>query len=342
MDVDEKFDLIKQNTLEIVSEKELKDLLKKNKKPVAYLGYAPTGRIHLGYFVPLLKVADFLKAGFKFKILLADMHAYLDDRKTPWDLLKARSDYYKEMISQILKAVGADTKNLEFVVGSSYQLKEDYAMNLYKMFGEVTLNRTKRAASEVVRSVKDTADLGSFVYPLMQINDVIGLKADVAYGGVDQRGIYMLGRELLPKIGEKKYVCVFTSLIPSFSGGKTKMSASDPKSKVDVLDSEKDIEKKINSAFCPVGEVEGNAVLTFVKNVLFPINKKLEVKRPEKFGGDFVFDSYEILENHFVAKKLHPMDLKKAVARDINLILDPIRKHFASKKTLMKKAYPQN
>ena len=94
MDVQERFNLIKRGTEKIVNEEELKSLLKEKKSPVAYIGYAPTSTLHVGHLIPLLKVKDFLNAGFKFKFLIANLHAHLDDRKSPWELLNSRSEYY--------------------------------------------------------------------------------------------------------------------------------------------------------------------------------------------------------------------------------------------------------
>src|SRR3989344_2133635 len=109
MNVQERFDLIKRGTEEIITEGELKKLLEEKTHPTAYIGYAPTGKLHVGHLIPLLKVADFLKAGFKFKFLIANLHAHLDDRKSPWELLDARSEYYKEMVQAILSAMKEDT-----------------------------------------------------------------------------------------------------------------------------------------------------------------------------------------------------------------------------------------
>ena len=96
MTPEEKFELIKRNTEEIITEEELKELLKNKKTPAVYLGTAITGRPHIGYFVWVLKLADFLKAGFKVKLLLADLHGALD--QTPWDLLEKRYQYYNIII----------------------------------------------------------------------------------------------------------------------------------------------------------------------------------------------------------------------------------------------------
>ena len=60
-----RFDLIKRNTQEIIKEEELTKLLKEKKHPKGYIGLATTGKIHIGYFIPMIKVGDFLKADFK-------------------------------------------------------------------------------------------------------------------------------------------------------------------------------------------------------------------------------------------------------------------------------------
>jgi tyrosyl-tRNA synthetase len=179
--------------------------------------------------------------------------------------------------------------------------------------------------------------LGGFIYPIMQALDVPHLKADVAFGGVDQRGNYMLARDFLPEIGYKKPICVFTPLIPGLvSGGK--MSASIPQSKIDILDAEKDVTEKISNAFCPP-EVKENGLLAFSKHLIFRTRKTVTVERDKKFGGNVTFKSYEELEKAYVAGKLHPMDLKKSVAKEINALLSTVRKEF-KRKDLVKKAYP--
>ncbi|MBU2634179.1 MAG: tyrosine--tRNA ligase [Nanoarchaeota archaeon] len=331
----DKLELIKRNCEEVVNEDELKNLLKK-KNYSAYIGFAPTGRIHVGYLIPLVKIADFIKVGFKFKFLIADMHAFLDDKKTPWELLDLRSKYYEEAIKAIFKAIHVDTKNLEFVKGSDFQLNKDYMLDVLHLTGELTVNRCKRAASEVVR-FKEDPKLGGFLYPIMQVLDPFYMKIDVCFSGIDQRGIYMLGREVLPKLKNRTLTCVFTPLLPGLNGGK--MSASDEKSKIDLLDSEKDVVSKVNKAYCPEGVVEDNGVLTFIQYVVFPLKDQFKVERPEKFGGGIIYKRYEDLEKDFIAKKLHPADLKKQLSEELNKILNPIRKSLENKKDLIKKAY---
>jgi len=342
METEEKLALIKRNTEEIITEDELKTLLKSKKQPAVYLGTAITGRPHIGYFLWVLKLADFLKAGFKVKVLLSDITGALDN--TPWEILESRYDYYSKIIPLMFKSIGLDTKELEFVKSSDINLSKEYYLDLLKLSTIVSVRDSNKAASEVVK-MGDNPRLSGLIYPLVQALDEEYLKVDVQYGGVDQRKILMFARENLPKMGYQKRIEIMTPLIPSLSAGG-KMSASDKASKIDLLDSEADVKKKLNSAFCPEGIVEENGVLAFCKYVLMTIksdnNEEFKIERPEKFGGNLSFKTYEELEKTFAEKKLHPMDLKQAVAKEVNKLLEPIRKKTKSNEALIKKAYPDN
>ena len=337
MDINKRFELIKRNTQEIVSEEELKNLLKTKKMPSVYLGTAITGRPHIGYFVWVLKLGDFLKAGFKVKVLLADLHGALDG--TPWEVLDKRYEYYKKIIPLMFDSIGVSTKNLEFVKGSEFQLKPEYMYDLLKMASYNSINDTKRAASEVVKLV-DNPKLSGLIYPIMQALDEQYLDADVQYGGIDQRKILMFARENLPRIGYEARVEVMTPLIPGLVGKK--MSASDKKSKIDLMDGEEEIINKIKNAEMAVGESD-NGVMAFAKAVIFPIkedsNKEFVIKRDKKFGGDLKYKFYSYLEKDFMSKKVHPLDVKMAVASEINILLEPFRKNKKVLDKLSKEAY---
>ncbi len=233
MDTAERLDLVTQHTTEVVTEDELRTLFEES-DPSAYIGYAPTGEMHIGHFTTMRKLADFLRAGVDVTVLIADLHAHLDDNKSPFDLLDARSAYYETAIEGMIEAAGADPEDVTFVRGTDFQLDEEYTLEMYRMAAETTISRTQRAASEVVRE-SDSPNLGGLIYPLMQTLDVKALDADIAYGGVDQRGIYMLSREILPDHGGESPICLFAPLLSGLSGGK--MSASDEASKVNLTDS---------------------------------------------------------------------------------------------------------
>ena len=326
MTPEEKLVLLQRNTQEIVTEDELLQLLKKKKQPSVYLGTAITGRPHIGYYVWVLKMADFLKAGFKVKVLLADLHGALDN--TPWIVLEKRYTYYSQVIPLMFTSIGVDIKNLEMVKGSSFQFKKEYVLDLLKLSTFTSINDAKRAASEVVK-LSDNPKLSGLIYPLMQALDEEYLGVDIQYGGVDQRKILMFARENIPKLGYKARIEFMTPLIPGLIGKK--MSASDPKSKIDLLDDEKTVQEKVRSAYCEEGITEDNGVLAFARHVIMTLksdkNEKLAIERPAKYGGNLECRNYSELEQLFVAKQLHPLDLKVAVAREINILLAIFRKN---------------
>ncbi len=339
MEIEGKFYLRKRNTEEIVAEEELKSLLKQKKAPVVYLGTAITGRPHIGYFIWVLKMADFLKAGFKVKVLLADLHGALDN--CPWQLLEKRYDYYSLVIPAMFESIGVSLKNLEIIKGSSFQLDKKYFYDMLKFATMASEHDCRKASSEVVKQMQNPK-LSGLIYPIMQALDEQYLGVDVQYGGIDQRKILMFAREYLPKLGYKPRVDVMTPIIPGLVGEK--MSSSVEESKIDLLDDKPKIEQKLKKAYCPEGMVEKNGVIAFAKYVIMVLKegskKPLLVKRPEKFGGNVSYSSYGELESDYLAKKLHPMDLKAAMIDEIDALIAPIRSKLKGKEKLIKEAYP--
>ncbi len=342
MDLEQKLNLITRNTEEILTAEELTELLKNKAEPVVYLGYAPTGRPHIGYMIPAMKIKDFVNAGLKVKILLADIHAHLDNMKSPLELLAKRVEFYKLEFSALYKSLGVDISKIEFVKGSDYQLSKEYSLDMYRLASQSTAERARHAAAEVVK-FGDTPKLGGFLYPLLQTLDEEYLGADIQYGGVDQRKIFGFARESHPKIGQSKRVEIMTPMLPGITGGK--MSASDVNSKIDLLDEPAVIESKINKAYCPEGDLTDNGITVFMEYVLMVLKEdkgeKFLVERPEKFGGNVEYKNYAELEKDFVDKKLHPADLKKALIGELAKILAPVREAMADKGNLIKEAYPE-
>jgi len=338
LSIKDRIELIKRNTQEIVQEDELKELLESKKQPVVYLGTQITGKPSIAYFFPLLKMNDFVKAGFKVIFLLADLHGAL--AKTPWTVLEHRYDYYKEAITQMFKIIGTDLKKIEFIKGSEFQLKPEYSFDLLKLASMCSVRDCKKAASEVVK-FEENPYLGGMIYPIMQALDEQYLNADVQYGGLDQRKILMFARENLPKIGYDRRVEVMTPMIPGLIGKK--MSSSDKRSKIDLTDDEKTVREKINKADCVEGDSD-NGVMAFLRYVIMVVKQdkkeKFVVEREKKYGGDIKYSSYEEIEKDFVKKELHPQDLKNAAAEEIIKLLKKADKDKLNK--LAKKAYEED
>lgn len=335
MNEEERYKLITRNLAEIIGEDDLKKVMKK-KSAVVYWGTMPTGSPHVAYFLPLSKIGDFLKAGLKVKILIADLHAALDG--VQWSILEKRQKYYEHLFPEMLKSIGINTKKLEFVKGSEIQKNPKYFEDVLKMSMISTINDTTRAASEVVK-MHDNPKLGNLIYPIMQALDEEYLKADIQFGGIDQRKIMVFAREFLPKIGYKPRVELMNPMIAGLTGDK--MSASHPTSKIDVLDDQKTVEKKVMSSEFSAGSTN-NAVMQWIKYIIFPYlenkGKGFTIERDKKYGGNLNFSDYNNFESEVEKNNIHPFDIKKSLSRELNTILDPIRKNKVISK-LYKEAY---
>ena len=200
------------------------------------------------------------------------------------------------------------------------------------------------------RKESDTLQASQIFYPVMQATDIFHLKADVCQLGMDQRKVNVLARELGPKLGLWKPVAVHHHMLMGLkqpvTGEKSaveraismKMSKSDPDSAIFMDDSEEDVKRKIKKAYCPEKKLDENPIIEYCRYILFGLFKKIEIKRPAKFGGNVVYNSFEGLANDFKAGKLHPMDLKNSAAEYLNKTLADFRKNFA-KSSKAKKLY---
>ncbi|HIP57708.1 MAG TPA: tyrosine--tRNA ligase [Archaeoglobus profundus] len=316
MDIESKMELITRNIIEVVTEPELRELLETNDKPKAYVGYEPSGEIHLGHMMTVNKLIDLQQAGFDIIVLLADVHAYLNE-KGDFDEIRKIAEYNKKAFI----ALGLDESKVKFVLGSDFQLSEDYVLDVLKMARITTLNRARRSMDEISRRKEDPM-VSQMIYPLMQAIDIAYLGVDVAIGGMDQRKIHMLARENLPRLGYKAPICLHTPILVGLDGQKMSSSKGNY---ISVRDEKEEVERKILKAYCPKGEVENNPIIQILQYYIFPKYNKIVIERDSKYGGDIEYESFDQLVSDYKAGALHPLDLKRAVAKYLNKILDKVR-----------------
>jgi tyrosyl-tRNA synthetase len=190
------------------------------------------------------------------------------------------------------------------------------------------------------RDESDTLTASQILYPLMQAADIFYLNVDICQLGLDQRRVNMLAREMAPKFNRPKPIAIHHHMLMGLTPPpetdlqgieksiKIKMSKSNPDSAVFMLDSYKDIKRKINKAYCPPQNIEENPILEYCKYIIFELADTFYIKRPEKYGGDIEYQSYDVLEKDYKEGNLSPPDLKPAVAEYLNKFLEPVRKHF--------------
>ena len=348
MDTNKRLSLIKEVGQEIITEEELKELLKIKAQPIAYDGFEPSGRVHIAQgLLRAININKMTKAGCKFKMLVADWFAFLNNKyKGDINKIKIAGEYFIE----VWKACGLDEKKVEFIWSSELIKNPKYWELVMRIATMNSVDRIKRCAQIMGRSEEETLSAAQIFYPCMQAADVFYLNIDITQLGMDQRKVNVLTREMAPKLGYKKPIIVSHHMLlglgeppKGLEGAERaiamKMSKSNPDTAVFIDDDREEVLRKIQKAYCPAKIIEDNPVLEYTKYIIFEINNGLVIERPEKFGGKLKIKSYGELEELFKEGKIHPLDLKRSVANEINNLLDPIRKHFSKgkAKALMEK-----
>jgi tyrosyl-tRNA synthetase len=334
MDVTEKIRLVtREPTEEVVTQEELLNLFNTNSQPKHYIGLEISGFMHLGSLILTgFKINDFIKAGVKCTVFLADWHTYLNNKLGgDWDKIHMVSKYYADAFKMFCPGV-------EIVEGSQlYESRRGYWLDLVKFAKNMSLERTMRSLTIMGRSTeKDKIDLGQLFYPPMQAVDIHTMDLDIVHAGMDQRKIHMLVREIFPKMKWKVPVAVHHHILAGLGEPEpasdsdsdfvsSKMSKSKSASGIFIHDTDEEINSKFKKAWCPEGIVDKNPVLEISKHIIFHEFKEFSVERPDKFGGNVTYTSYQDLETDFAQKKLHPSDLKATVSKYVTNIIRPIR-----------------
>jgi tyrosyl-tRNA synthetase len=342
MDTETRFELIKRVGEEIVTETDLKKLLERKRHPIAYDGFEPSGLapIHFGVY-RAINLEDLLEAGIRFKLWLADWFAWVND-KMGGDLPTIRK--VGEYFVEVWKAAGIDMNKVEVLWASDAMDSRDYWRKVILIAKNTTINRTTRCLTIMGRTQTDLKMTAQLFYPMMQCADIFHLEADICQLGLDQRRANMLAREVGPKLGWWKPVIVSHHMLMGLEGKRhpegydensnfdlqisSKMSKSRPDTCIYVHDSYDAIQNKIQKAFCPPKIIDGNPILEYCKYIIFRKCSSLEISRSTRYGGDLEIPEYAELTQLYATGAIHPLDLKKAVARALNSIITPIREHF--------------
>ena len=325
MDTDA-YESITRNTAEVVTNEEIHALAESPENSRAYVGYEPSGVLHVGHMLTANKLIELQSIGFDIIVLLADVHAYLNGKGTFAEIRETASQMREQFI-----AYGLDSDQTEFILGSSFQFDEEYILDLHALEAETSLARSNRAMAAIKGD--ETATVAHAVYPLMQALDIVYLDVDLAIGGTEQRKVHMLARDTLPSIDADAPACLHTPLIADLTTGIGKMSSSSGVS-ISIEDDTTTLTKKIESAYCPPtatpdpsgeGESRYNPVLQLFEYHVFPRFDDVVIERREKHGGDLSYETYDSLEVDLESGDLHPADAKEALAAYLDTLIEPGR-----------------
>jgi len=106
----------------------------------------------------------------------------LDSLISTPDMVESRAKYYQFIITAMLKSIGVSDEKLHFVLGSSYQKKPGYVMDMFRLSSLVSEHETKRAGTEIVKQ-SQSSPLSSLMYPILQVLDEEYLDVDAQLGG---------------------------------------------------------------------------------------------------------------------------------------------------------------
>jgi tyrosyl-tRNA synthetase len=279
-----------------------------------------------------INVNKMLKAGCHITLYVADWFAMMNN-KLGGDLKKIRK--CGEYFIAIWTALGMSTDQIDFVWSSEAinERPDEYWGLVLDIARRQTLARVMRCSQIMGREEGLDLSAAQIMYPCMQCADVFFLKADICQLGLDQRKVNMLAREYCDQTKRRtKPVILSHHMLSGLGEGQAKMSKSDPGSAIFMDDTVADVNIKIRKAFCPERVVADNPILDYCKSILFPWFGQLTVCRKEEYGGDQTYETYEALAADYEAGVLHPGDLKPAVSKALNEILEPVRTAFTDPK----------
>ncbi|CAO2823251.1 unnamed protein product [Amaranthus hypochondriacus] len=333
LSLEKRFEIIRSIGEECIQNNELMELLKKKFEPICYDGFEPSGRMHIAQgAMKAVNVNKLISAGCRVKMWIGDWFAFLNN-KMGGDLKKI--EVVGKYFIEIWKAVGMniDSGKVEFL-WSSKEINAhsaEYWPLVMDIARKNKLPRLQRCCQIMGREDPEDLSGAQILYPCMQCADIFFLKADICQLGMDQRKVNMLAREYCDDIKRKhKPIILSHHMLPGLLQGQEKMSKSDTSSAIFMEDEEAEVNLKIKKAYCPPKIVEGNPCLEYVKYIILPWFNEFTVERKAEHGGPKTYHEFNDIATDYEAEALHPGDVKPALSKALNKILQPVRDHFAN------------
>ncbi len=242
--VEEQIAQLKQGTVDLISESDLREKIKTKGRLKVKFGADPTrSDLHLGHTVVLNKLRQFQDLGHEVQFVIGDFTALIGDpsgrneTRPPLspDEIQVNAKTYADQVFKVL-----DPKKTHVVFNNDWLGKLSSA-DFIRLTAQYTVARmlerddfTKRFQGHVPISLHE------LVYPLAQGYDSVMLESDVELGGTDQKFNLLVGRELQKAYGQKAQQVVMTLPLLEGIDGVQKMSKSYDNF-ISVIDSPKDI-----------------------------------------------------------------------------------------------------
>jgi len=297
--VDEQMDLLQKGAAEIIRVSDLRERLEESRKTGRPLrvkaGFDPTAPdLHLGHTVLMRKLRHFQQLGHTVIFLVGDFTSLIGDptgrnvtrKPLTREQINENAETYKEQVFKIL-----DPEKTEVRYNSEWLGKLDYEGTI-RLTAHFTVSQMlERDEFHKRFQAEQPISLHELLYPVMQGYDSVALECDVELGGTDQRFNLGCGRELQRHYGQKPQIILMTPILEG-TDGVQKMS------------------KSLNNAIGinePPAEMYGK---------LMSISDELMWKY-WVFLTDLKQSEVDSLQAEVAAGKVHPMEVKKRLARTI-------------------------
>jgi len=221
--------LLKRGVAEIIVEEEMRQLLRSGKKLRLKEGFDPSfPDIHLGHMVALRKLRQFQELGHQIVLIVADWTAQIGDPSgmsvtrpmLTLEQVKANAETYMQ---QFFKIVDKEKTEIrwqsewfdKFTLTDIIQLTSKFTVAQF--LARDDFNARYKAEKPIA--------ITELLYPLLQAYDSVAIKADVEFGGTDQKFNFLVGRELQSMAGQPPQQCFMVPLLVG-TDGSHKMSKS--------------------------------------------------------------------------------------------------------------------
>jgi len=285
-------------------------------------GIRPTGSLHLGHYAGALKQWLDLQDEYECFFLIADYQVsdYVDDiehvRRSVWE------------VALDWLSVGLDPEKGHFVIESQVPQHAELSVLLswYLPLGRLQRNPTLKSEMETLEETKKSVPTGFFIYPLMQVANILMPRAHLVPVGDDQLPHIELTRDVAERFNRETGVDVFPMPEPKLGKvtrlvglqGNAKMSKSADNS-IDLKDDAETVTKKVMSMYTDrtrlratdPGHVEGNPVFMY----------------HDAFNPDVA--EVDDLKERYVRGAVGDVEVKKKLIVAINNLLEPMRERRA-------------
>ena len=311
----------------------------------AYIGLEPSGKAHLGWMILAETMSKMLDEGVNITILLADWHAWVNDKfSRDMGRISLAADYMSEVFRVLLghPSEGTGPGEIRFIRASEMMDSGKYWERVLRCSKNMSLSRVRRTFSIMGRD-EDSSDhdLSAFFYPALQSADIFELEIDIALGGMDQRKAHMYMREVADRNKWVKATCIHTPMLSGLkgAGGRMdsydhKMSKSDPNNAILLHDTPKKLDKKMRKAFLEIGN-NNSAIYEIARYVLFPRLGILKVNPKPEFGHPSEWNDIDSFISAINDGTIHPFDAKMAISRGLEEVLVPISEYFSDKSEIL-------